>query len=511
MQAFLSPVPPLPPGLGRNPLRQGRHPPGATRSRRGTQVLLDAAQSFAAEFNLNYSRWQGVKGTAVNEALNGKLGVRVPAPGHGGDQQGARGSLSPGMTGPTAPGAQGGPAGRGAPPRTCCGPASARWTSRPGGAYLSYYPRQTPFQGVHDRLYARALAVEGRRATPADRRGPRLLGLSQGVLGQGRTTSPPCAPRWAAHRIPRRTSCWPPATPTPHPRARTSPIWRRSSPAPAPGWRCWRGRSRRPWPGLGRAPPGGAAGDHRALPRRGLEPAHPHPRRAPGAPRRPAPDDQVLKEPRDDRVPLLLVSDATSLPGDPGHWRGLDGLHLPPHHRPGAAPRLGRLPGSGLRHRGAGAGGRGLPLLAGGLRGCGPCAGDDRLPGRVRLRAGPGRRGLRCLSLLEAPDIPHVLFPGYRQRGGGGPPPAPAGRAELAIRAAALQHEIRDAPDDATRREAIAAYRRVAEPLRLARLGTGPVRLEVQAVRLGEALIVACEGSCSWSTAPASRTPPPRT
>lgn len=41
-----------------------------------TQVLLDAAQSFAAEFNLNYSRWQGVKGTAVNEALNGKLGVR---------------------------------------------------------------------------------------------------------------------------------------------------------------------------------------------------------------------------------------------------------------------------------------------------------------------------------------------------------------------------------------------------------------------------------------------------
>ena len=34
----------------------------------------------------------------------------------------------------------------------------------------------------------------------------------------------------------------------------------------------------------------------------------------------------------------------------------------------------------------------------------------------------------------------------------------------------------------------------MAEPLRLARLGTGPVRLEVQALRLGEALIVACEG-----------------
>jgi multiple sugar transport system substrate-binding protein len=41
-----------------------------------TQVLLESAQFFAAEFNLNYSMWQGVKNTAVNEALNGKLGVR---------------------------------------------------------------------------------------------------------------------------------------------------------------------------------------------------------------------------------------------------------------------------------------------------------------------------------------------------------------------------------------------------------------------------------------------------
>jgi hypothetical protein len=39
-------------------------------------VLLDAAQSFAAEFNMNYSKWQGVKNAAMNEALNGKLGVR---------------------------------------------------------------------------------------------------------------------------------------------------------------------------------------------------------------------------------------------------------------------------------------------------------------------------------------------------------------------------------------------------------------------------------------------------
>ncbi len=41
-----------------------------------TQVLLDSAQSFAAEFNMNYSKWQGVKNAAINDALNGKLGVR---------------------------------------------------------------------------------------------------------------------------------------------------------------------------------------------------------------------------------------------------------------------------------------------------------------------------------------------------------------------------------------------------------------------------------------------------
>jgi len=40
------------------------------------QVLLDAAGSFAAEFNMNYSKWQGVKNTAIADALNGKLGVR---------------------------------------------------------------------------------------------------------------------------------------------------------------------------------------------------------------------------------------------------------------------------------------------------------------------------------------------------------------------------------------------------------------------------------------------------
>lgn len=41
-----------------------------------TQILLEAAGSFAAEFNLNYSKWQSAKNAAINDALNGKQGVR---------------------------------------------------------------------------------------------------------------------------------------------------------------------------------------------------------------------------------------------------------------------------------------------------------------------------------------------------------------------------------------------------------------------------------------------------
>lgn len=39
-------------------------------------MLLDSAQFFAAEFNIDYSKWQGSKRAALNEALNGQLGVR---------------------------------------------------------------------------------------------------------------------------------------------------------------------------------------------------------------------------------------------------------------------------------------------------------------------------------------------------------------------------------------------------------------------------------------------------
>jgi hypothetical protein len=106
-----------------------------------------------------------------------------------------------------------------------------------------------------------------------------------------------------------------------------------------------------------------------------------------------------------------------------------------------------------------------------------------------------GGEALRVLSLLEARDVPPM------------PPaltvaneivelerrPLPDEKA-LQTQARDLEAMIHEAQTDAAQREAIAAYRRVAEPLRLAQLGGGPVRMEVQAVRLGDALIVACEG-----------------
>lgn len=41
-----------------------------------TKVLLDSAQFFAAEFNINWSRWQAAKREPLNEAFQGKLGAR---------------------------------------------------------------------------------------------------------------------------------------------------------------------------------------------------------------------------------------------------------------------------------------------------------------------------------------------------------------------------------------------------------------------------------------------------
>jgi hypothetical protein len=106
-----------------------------------------------------------------------------------------------------------------------------------------------------------------------------------------------------------------------------------------------------------------------------------------------------------------------------------------------------------------------------------------------------GGEALRLLALQQARDVPPM-------------PPSLAAGSEiveverrplpdieaLTPRVVELERAISGAATDDARRAAIAAFRRPAEELRLAQLGGGPVRIEVQAIRLGAALIVACEG-----------------
>jgi hypothetical protein len=208
------------------------------------------------------------------------------------------------------------------------------------------------------------------------------------------------------------------------------------------------------------------------------------------------PDDQVRKEPRDDRVPVLLISDATTPPDDPNHWRGaVIGFTCHPTTVQVQPLVSADYPGLACAIVERELEATACLFLQGACGNVGPVrATTDFQDVGVYGRA-LGGEALRRLSLLEARDAPPMrpalavgreTFEVARR-------PLPD-EAALAPRAAALEGAIREARDEATRREAIGSYRRVAEPLRLARLGTGPVPVEVQAIRLGEALIVACEG-----------------
>jgi neutral ceramidase len=391
--------------------------------------------------------------------------------------------------------------------------------------YLSYYPRQTPFGGVHDRLFARALAVERLEgvepAAPGRPEGPGVapaatgaptaaqgtraailaidsLGISRGVLGPGRDVIADIRQRIAsltgipaaailiaashAHSTPQTTDIAPLAVAAPGATAWLERLIDQLAGAVATAW-----AARRParlHGATGLAP--GIAWNRRILTRDGRLVRLPH---------RP-PDDQVVKEPRDDRVPVLLVADATTPPGHSAHWRGaVIGFTCHPTtvqvqplvsaDYPGLACALVE------RELGAAA----CLFLQGACGDVGPVrATTDFQDVDVYGRA-LGGEALRQLALLEARDLPPMsaalAVAGETVVVDRRPIPDPIA---LAREAAALQVKIQEAPDEATRHQAIAAYRRVAEPLQLARLGEGPVHLEVQAIRLGEALIVACEG-----------------
>ncbi|MGH2369433.1 MAG: neutral/alkaline non-lysosomal ceramidase N-terminal domain-containing protein [Chloroflexota bacterium] len=373
--------------------------------------------------------------------------------------------------------------------------------------YLSYYPRQTPFEGVHDRLYARALAAElvgddGAARRPAERAAivaVDSLGFSRTVLGPGRDFIAEVRARIAqrtgipaanvliaathAHSTPQTTDLAPLVEQVPAAAgwlerlidqlaAAVAVAWTRRAPAELRG-------------ATGLAP--GIAWCRRIITRDGRIVRFQH---------RPA-DAEALKEPRDDRVPVLLVSGPAGRTGATGAtWRGaLMGFTCHPTTVQVRPLVSADYPGVACaiveRELEADA----CLFLQGACGNVGPIrATTDFQDVAVYGRSLAGE-ALRALSLLEARDAPPMrpaLAIGsemveVERR------PLPH-RATLERKAAGLAGRIAQATTDEARREAIAAYRRVAEPLRLTQLGEAPVRIEVQALRLGEALIIACEG-----------------
>jgi neutral ceramidase len=398
-------------------------------------------------------------------------------------------------------------AGRGAAPALRLGFARVDVTPPLAVPYLSYYPRQTAFEGVHDRLYVRALAVEGAAAAgEAPLRAAVVsldsLGISRHVLGpegdyvetvrrevERRSGVPAGNVLLAAshaHSTPQTTDIavliesYPEAT-----------VWLERlagqiADAVAGAWQARRPAVLRGATGLCH----GVAWNRRILTRDG---------RLVRLGQRP-PDDQVVKEPRDDRVPVLLATAAPDAPGAAASgetvWRGaLLGFTCHPTtvqvqplvsaDYPGVACDLVERE---LRAEAC-------LFLQGACGNVGPVRATTDFQDVAVYGRALGGEALRVLSLLEARDVP-AMPPALgvgRETVAVARRPVPDGAAQAA-QAATLEAAIGAAPDAAARAAAIGRYRRVAESLRLSGLGGGPVRIEVQALRLGDALIVACEG-----------------
>jgi len=363
--------------------------------------------------------------------------------------------------------------------------------------YLSFYPRQTPFEGVHDPLFARALALELDEVAAAivsiD-----SLGISRAVLGPGRDFIAETRQRIQArtgipatnvliaashaHSTPQTTDIAPLVE---HFLAATTWLDRLMDQIAAAVETAW--AKRRPAEvraATGLAP--GIAWCRRIITKDG---------RIVRLQQRP-PDDQVVKEPRDDRVPVLLVSDAETPPGHSAHWCGAvmgftchpTTVQVQPHvsaDYPGVACQIVE------RELDATV----CLFLQGACGNVGPVRATTDFQDVTLYGRALAGEALRQLSLLEARDVP-PMRPALRvvsetvdlERR-----PLPE-REPLERQVQELEAKIASAATDQERREAIAAYRRVAEPLNLVRLGSGPVRMELQALRIGDALIVACEG-----------------
>lgn len=355
--------------------------------------------------------------------------------------------------------------------------------------YLSFYPRQTPFEGVHDRLFARAVAAESRDTrlviVSAD-----ALGFSRSILGPGRdfigelrerieraTGIPPSQvliTATHAHSTPQTTDLAPLVEEFPHAAEWLDRLMDQLAAAAAVAWSARQPAELHGLTGL--AP--GIAWNRRIVTRDG---------RLVSYLRRP-PDDQVIKEPRDDRVPVILAK------GD--NWRGaIMGFTCHPVTVQVQPQISADYPGvaCALVERELGA--QACVFLQGACADINPLRATTDFRDVALYGRGLGGEAIRALSLLEAPDLPPMrpaLATGSERVALERRPLPESGplEQELARRAA----QIQGAANDLERREAITAYRKVAEPWRLTRLGTGPLQLEVQTIRLGDALIVAVEG-----------------
>lgn len=363
-------------------------------------------------------------------------------------------------------------------------------TPPPGIPYLSYYPRQTPFEGVHDPLHARALVAENGQErlaiVAAD-----ALGYSRSILGPGRDfveevrqeierrTGIPrrhvLLATTHAHSTPQTTDIADLTGQFPSARPWLERLIRQLALAAELAW--LRRRPARLHGMVGLAP--GIAWCRRIVSRDG---------RLTRLPDRP-PDDQVLKEPRDDRVPVLLVS------GD-GWCGAMINFCCHPTTVQVQPFVSADYPGVACTVVERALGAEACLFLQGACGNVNPVRNTTGFEDVEVYGRSLGGEALRCLSLLTARDAPAMsatlavasdtlALP----RRDDLPPREPLERARAEAEAA-----IAAAATDDVRRQAIAAYRRTAEPLRLLALGTGPVPCEVQVLRLGDALIIAVEG-----------------
>jgi hypothetical protein len=368
-------------------------------------------------------------------------------------------------------------------------------TPPPGIPYLSYYPRQTPFEGIHDRLYARAVVAEG----PAEGRpggtavaivSADALGFSRAILGPGRDFIAEARARIAArtgipaahvliaathaHSTPQTTDLAPLVELFPQAAGWLERLIDRLAAAVAMAWACREPAELRGATGL--AP--GIAWSRRIVTVDG---------RLTRLRDRP-PDAQVAREARDDRVPLLLAVGQTrrgAVLGFTCHPVTVQVQPLVSADYPGVACALVE----------AELGLDACVFLQGACGDINPVRDTTDFDDVAIYGRSLGGEALRLLALLGAPGVAQMR------------PVVAAGsevvelarralpaRGPLEQQAAELAQRIAHVGSEAERQEAITAYRRVAEPLRLVELGTGPVRVEVQVLRIGDALIVSCEG-----------------